>query len=300
MKKILIVHNPTAGDADYSKEALLEKVKKNKRDISYVSTKEDNWEDEILKDEDLIVLSGGDGTVRKLAYVILRKTKDRKPVPIYLVPQGTANNIATTLNIFPPRDFGFEKGEQKVQDFDYGKISGLAEHNFFLEGVGCGIFPELIRAMKAAGNFPGETSEEKLQRTLKTLKKLLSNLEPKMVELEADGSLIRGEYLMAEIQNTRFIGPRLQLAQQAEPGDGYLNLVLIKESDRDLLLKEIESMTSGTPANNIIGKFSKSLKVKKVVMASSWPFLHVDDIPIENDGDIRITAEVVKAGFKFI
>ena len=300
MKKVLIVHNPSAGDADYSKEALVEKVKKNERQVAYVSTKEDNWEDHILKDEDLIVLTGGDGTVRKLAAVILRKRKNHQTVSIYLLPQGTANNIATTLNIFPPRDFRFEEGEQKVQDFDHGKISGLPEHDFFLEGVGYGIFPELIRAMKAAGNIPGETSEEKLQRMLDTLKKLIVNLEPKTVELEADGSIIKGEYLMAEIQNTRFIGPKLQLAQQAEPRDGYLNLVLIRESDRNFLIKEIESMASGMPANNVIGKFSKSLKVKKVVMRSSWPFLHVDDIPLENDENLRITAEVLEASFKFI
>src|SRR5690606_10548817 len=153
-------------------------------------TEDENWEESVCNNEDLIILTGGDGTVRKLATVVLRKKMDTTPVPVYLVPQGTANNIATTLNIFSPRDFLFEEGEKKVQYFNHGKISGLPRHDFFLEGVGFGLFPELIRAMKEKDDFPGESSEEKLQRTLEKLKKLAESLQPELVELEADGSLI--------------------------------------------------------------------------------------------------------------
>ncbi len=56
--------------------------------------KTEGWEKiEALK-TDLIVLAGGDGTVRKAAPHILGKE-----IPIGLFPLGTANNIAKTLGI---------------------------------------------------------------------------------------------------------------------------------------------------------------------------------------------------------
>lgn len=67
------MHNPNAGDAKFSKEALLEKVQRNGVEIHYVSTEDENWEESVCNNEDLIILTGGDGTVRKLATVVLRK-----------------------------------------------------------------------------------------------------------------------------------------------------------------------------------------------------------------------------------
>lgn len=297
--KVKIVHNPTAGDAEYSKEFLMGKVGNREREVFYVSTEEENWEESIYTNEDLIVLTGGDGTIRKFANVVLHKKGKLTPVPVYLLPQGTANNIATTLKIDPPRDFIFQEVEQKVQNFNHGRISGLPGQDFFIEGVGYGIFPKLIQTMKAADDVVGESSEEKLQRTLKTLKKLTLTLEPKMVELVADGSVIKGEFLMAEILNTRFVGPKLELAPHANVGDDYFDLVLIEESDRQILLDKIELMISGRSSKEEIVRFSKSIKVKKVLMRSSWPFLHVDDVPINNDADIKISAEVAKGKLRF-
>lgn len=296
---VKIVHNPTAGDAECSKETLIKNTNHGEREVLYVSTEEEGWEDSIYTNEDVIVLTGGDGTVRKFADVLLQKQGGKAPVPVYLLPQGTANNIATTLNIFPPRDFNLEEVEQKVQNFDHGRISGLPGQGFFLEAVGYGIFPELIRTMKAAGEIPGESSDEKLQRTLKTLKELTKTLEPQFVELEADGTIIKGKYLMVEILNTRFVGPKLELASQADVGDGYFDLVLIEERDRELLLNKIELMIKGKRAEEEAMIFPKSSRVKKVVMRSSWPFLHVDDVCMRNDEEFQITAEVVEGKIKF-
>lgn len=299
MKKIQVVHNPTAGDSEMSKEDILNKIRKKGREIAYVSMEDENWYNFEIKDEELIILAGGDGTIHKLAGVLLQKTQGQIPVPIYLLPVGTANNIAATVNISSPRDFDFRSIEGEFQLFDHGKISGIPYHPFFLEGVGYGLFPELIRVMKSAGDIPDETSKEKLQRTLKNLRNLAENLEPKMVEMEADGSIIKGKYLMAEIQNTRFLGPKLELAPVAEPGDGYLDLVLVSAADRNLLLNYIDGMIKGVPSKEEVKKFAESRKVKKVNMKSSWPFLHIDDDPLANPEGATITTEVVQGTFKF-
>lgn len=299
MKNILVVHNPTAGDSDIKKEDILNRIRKNGREVVYVSTEDEEWSNFSLKDEDLIILAGGDGTVQKLAKILLQKTDSKIAVPIYLLPAGTANNIAATVNISSPRNFEIETTEEQFTYFDHGKITGIPEHPFFLEGVGFGVFPELIRTMKSAGEFPNETSEEKLKRTLRTLKDLAEKMKPQMVELELDGSLVKGNYLMAEVQNTRFIGPKLELAPVAEPGDGLLDLVLVGPDQREQLLEYIDSLIEGTSSKGEIKKFAESKRVKKVRMTSSWDSLHVDDDFLSNEKNFAITAEAIPGTFKF-
>src|SRR5262249_39763741 len=93
-KSARLFHNPGAGHGEHPKEELISLVEAAGFECEYSSTKTEGWEKiEALK-ADLIVLAGGDGTVRKVAPHILGKE-----IPIGLFPLGTANNIAKTLGI---------------------------------------------------------------------------------------------------------------------------------------------------------------------------------------------------------
>ncbi len=48
---------------------------------------------------DFIVAAGGDGTIRKITKELLDRKLSEKTWPIALLPLGTANNIAQTLEI---------------------------------------------------------------------------------------------------------------------------------------------------------------------------------------------------------
>lgn len=99
MKHISILHNPGAGTTDHAPEELRSRLEANGFTCSYYSTKETDDDDFVSDRADIIAVVGGDGTVRKLVGQILnRKVLDKKPL-IALIPSGTANNIARTLNI---------------------------------------------------------------------------------------------------------------------------------------------------------------------------------------------------------
>jgi len=55
-------------------------------------------------------------------------------------------------------------------------------------------------------------------------------------QLALDGRDLSGNYLMVEVFSTRETGTRLKLAPKADPGDGLLDVVYIKEHDRENLL----------------------------------------------------------------
>lgn len=300
MKKIQVVHNPTAGDAEQSKKKLLARLKQNGREISYASTDEEGWEKFSLEKEELIVLCGGDGTVRKLARILLNKKKQERKIPIYLVPAGTANNIATTLNLQLPRDFEFQKNLKNYQLFDYGKISGLDEFEFFLEGIGFGFFPELIRRMKEAKEVPNETADEKLQRTLQVCRDTVEHMKPQKIKIDADGEKVKGKFLLAEVLNTKHIGPNLKLAPQANPGDGLMDLILISPDDRQLLLEYIDSLLEGAPDDVDVHKFVKVMKVKKVEMKGKTSQMHVDDTILTGEKGYKFKLKVKEGEFMFI
>lgn len=300
MNKIQVIHNPTAGDAEQSKKELLANLKQNGRKISYVSTDDEGWEEFTLEDEDLIVLCGGDGTVRKLARVLLQKKKKLRKIPIYLVPAGTANNIATTLNFQFPRDFTFQKNLKNYQLFDYGKISGLNDYEFFLEGIGFGFFPELIRRMKEGKEVPHETAEEKLQRTLKVCRDIVDHMKPQKIKIKADGEKIKGKFLLAEVLNTKHIGPKLKLAPNAHSGDGLMDLILISPDDRGPLLEYIDNLIAGNTEVTDVHKFVKVMKVKKVKMKGNTSQMHVDDVILTGEEKYKFKLKVKEGEFMFI
>jgi diacylglycerol kinase (ATP) len=143
MKIAQIIHNPTAGDTRHDKTALEDLVKNAGFESDYVSTDDENWEKFYRNKMDVILLAGGDGSIRKLAGVLIKRKLTGLRIPIRLLPLGTANNIAETLQI--NKDINGDNNlEGETIRFDCGQITGMDSEKFFIESVGMGIFPELI------------------------------------------------------------------------------------------------------------------------------------------------------------
>ena len=88
-----LIHNPGAGFSDFTQKDLLDIFQDEKWEVKYSSSKKD-WE--IDKDTDIVLIAGGDGTVRKVVSKIA--SWPNKPV-LGILPLGTANNIATSLGL---------------------------------------------------------------------------------------------------------------------------------------------------------------------------------------------------------
>lgn len=233
MPTVQLLHNPGAGDEEHSKKKLIKAIELRGYACRYSSTKEKGW-DKIEDDVDFIALAGGDGTVRKVTGKLLDRTLLEKQFPIGLLPLGTANNVATTLGLQKQNTDQLIDSWQTAdrKNFDIGIVKGLEEPAFFLEGYGYGLFPLLMQEMKALGEKESETPDEKIKRALRVLHGLVQSYEAKECRMEIDGTDYSDKFLLVEVMNTCSLGPNLHLAPNADPGDGYLNVAVVTETQR--------------------------------------------------------------------
>ncbi len=86
------------------------------------------------EDTGMIIVAGGDGTVRKLVKAFLKDDTMNHEIPVGLLNLGTANNLIRTLRIKgEPGELieGYKK--DRIKKFDTGIIKGLPEPGFFRE-----------------------------------------------------------------------------------------------------------------------------------------------------------------------
>jgi diacylglycerol kinase family enzyme len=292
MKSASVLHNPRAGEGEFTKKKLLALLRSSGFDCSYSSTKGKGWEKMEAADTDFIILAGGDGTIRKVAPELL----DKK-LPIGLIPLGTANNIAKTLGITGDATDIIEAWKNKnVRKYDVGRIYGLKKASFFLEGMGYGVFPRLMKEMKKEEIQLTDSPEKNLKIALETLHDIILTSKARYCKISVDGADYSGEFLLAEVMNTQSIGPNLNLAPFADPGDGALEVILISERQREEFANYVHNKMHGveqTPVFNI-------LKAKNLEIYWEGKLLHVDDEIIQLDASQEIRIKLQEGVLEFL
>ncbi|REA59781.1 diacylglycerol kinase [Dyadobacter luteus] len=297
MKKATLLHNPTAGEKDFSKSELMELIKKQGFECTYESVKQEGWDDFSNK-SDFLIVAGGDGTVRRAAKALVKRRLIDKQFPIALLPHGTANNIAGTLGITGKAEEIIKSWQQNNRkSFDVGKVSGLEKDMFFLEAFGCGIFPRLIKVMEKMEDELGKDVDEKLKAAQAVLYDVVLNYKPRQCRIIADGSEHSGKYIMIEVINTRSIGPNLQLAN-GDPGDGEFEIVLIPAEHQQKFEQFLLSQINGGGED----EFSfTTLKAKNIrIEWEDGKDIHVDDERVKSDKPVTINIEVLPGLLEFM
>ncbi len=298
--KVQIIHNPGSGKDSHSKSEVENFVKKgNFSKIKYVSTEEDGWESFERNKSDLIFLAGGDGTVHKLASVLLKGKYQDPKTPVHILPLGTANNIAKTLDVVSPFKLHAFNSKKELQKFDIGSVKGLKDQEFFLEGVGAGIFPALIEKMKD-NSVETETAAEKLQYTLQELLKIVKDFKARRATIKTAGITISGSFLLVEVMNIKYIGPNFELASKADPGDGYFDLVLIPEEKRGELIEYLEKMLVRKAGEQDLRDLIFSMRINEAEIKWDDSFVHVDDEFISDFSGGSFSVRIDAAKLRFV
>src|SRR4029079_8035884 len=295
MKIINLFHNPTAGNENHDKEELISLMEKNGFECQYSSMKKD-WKD-IDEKVDFIVAAGGDGTIRKITKQLLDRKLSEKTWPIALLPLGTANNIAQTLKVEGTTEEIIQSWHHtQIKAFDVGRIRGLPQTEFFLESLGYGMFPYLIKKMKKVEKADIPTPGQEIKTALETLRDIIFSYEPKQCNLKIDGSDHSGKFLMAEIMNTKLIGPNLFLSPHGDPGDGEFEVILIPEKDKEKLADYISDKLRGVESPYTFHQF----KAKEITISWEGTHMHVDDEIIKIDKGVEIEIEMRKGLLEFM
>jgi diacylglycerol kinase family enzyme len=270
--RVLLIHNPKAGDRKHGKKQLMQSLKRNGLQAFYQSIKERGWQKAFRKPVDVVIAAGGDGTVHKTAWKITDSG-----IPLAILPLGTANNLACSLGFAGSVDEILESlhcGES--QPFDIGVARSGSQTDCFLEAVGGGLFADYFPAAKANAK-EGASPEEELKAHLSVLRELALGYRARHWKMSADGKDISGRYILWGSMNTRSAGPALHLAPKAKTNDGRLDFVAVREHERKVFIKHVDAHLTGRKQRLLLAprKF-RQLKITSPTGAmhldgESWP-----------------------------
>jgi diacylglycerol kinase family enzyme len=224
-----------------------------------------------------------------------------RPTPIAVLPVGTANNIATTLDIKGPIEAIVDgwKSSRPIR-FDVGSVSGTDGKHRFFESFGGGLFAELIHhAAKHDDSDKAEadSATEAVRRAVGRMRETLEKHTTDKWKVKLDGKDRSGHFLLVEVMNIQCIGPNLHLAPGADVSDGWFDVVLLNESHREELdrhLEHRETEETGWPGIETV----RAREIELIPAASAR--LHSDDRLVKRDGDEPIRVKMAKESLTFL
>jgi diacylglycerol kinase family enzyme len=236
MQATLII-NPRAGNTSrLNPDEIMDALRRVGYDPLYSPTPtEDTLDDALAKARDLVVVAGGDGSIRSAAIRLLGR--DVRIVPL---PFGTANNICRMLALTGnPLDIIAGLADPVEWDMDIWQVNTPHGLDYFVEAMGIGAFADVLEKYK-----PDEGKS--LRRGMQTVLKTLNGYQPKFFHINVDGEDFSGSYFLCEVMNTPTLGFHFALAPDARPDDGLFDLVLIHASQRASYVKFAKGVLTGT------------------------------------------------------
>ncbi len=267
-----LVFNEKSGSAT-SEEHIVEALHDAGWKVRRVVTK-DQLDDCLCHGTDVVIVAGGDGTIARVA-----KRVAGTNVPMAIVPMGTANNIARSLGLgVDPIVAARGLANPATRDVDLGVIHSARSTSYFLEGFGVGVFADVI-AEKAS------KKTKELRRGLGLIAAELEAYDPVHFELEIEGRDFSGPYILAAVMNARSLGPALELAPDAKPDDGELDVVLIRPEARDALVTHLRRAVE--EAHIVLPAF-ETTRATHVRLRADERWAHIDDRAHELTGSVTI------------
>jgi diacylglycerol kinase (ATP) len=255
--RVVLMHNPTAGEEDHSARDLIEQLRHAGHDVVGEATRRKELTAALEIGCDVVAVAGGDGTVGKAAEVLARTA-----IPLAILPLGTANNIARHLGLAGETPELIAAWQRSVvRGFDRALLRRGEEALSFVEALGFGVFPEVIRTAQELHAI--ESRDEKLERALELFQGTLAQSRPSRYTVSADGHDLSGDYLLVEVMNIDSLGARVPIAS-ASSTDGKLDLVLVGEGERQALARHLEDLREGRASDLRIA----SRQVSRVVITS--------------------------------
>jgi diacylglycerol kinase family enzyme len=276
-----LIHNPTAGDGKPGRADIEAIVRAAGFQVRYQSSKKD-WKKALKGRSDLVIVAGGDGTVAKVMRALGETGR-----PVAVLPIGTANNIARTVAALgDARVLAESWRTARPSPFDVGVAADAGARHLFVEGAGGGLFADAIAAGKEHVEDSGTILGSETDRALSLMRDIAEKAVARQWRVEVDGEDHSGEYLAVEAMNIRHVGPSVPIAPNADPGDGRLDVVFVRPSDRRTLLTYLDNRLEQHEVR------LPELTVRqgsRVMLTASGGRLRVDDSLLENRRRLEIS-----------
>ena len=260
-----LIYNPNSGGADQvHPEALLNALRDAGFYPVYEATKTESDLDRVLTNaKGLLVIAGGDGSVRAVATRVIGKD-----VSIAVLPVGTANNISRSLGFQGrPLDIISRLKDPLIRFFDVGHVIAPWGEDYFLEAFGYGLFADTLYSYRP-------DQGKSLLRSVVSVTEALTKEHDYRCTVRVDGEEISDDYIMLEVLNTASFGPRLRFAPEAQTNDGKFEVVRIMRQAEESFLNYLGGLLSGE-----LEELSSVYCVQGSKIEIEWPgtfHLHLD------------------------
>lgn len=286
---VILMHNPSAGSEAHRAGDLVRAIERAGHVVVEHVTDGESLARALRSPCQLVAVAGGDGTVGRAAAALAGTG-----VPFTILALGTANNLARTLHLDEPLEERVAAwATDTVHEFDAATATQGGVDRLFLEAIGFGVFPELV--LEADNNPAPEEPEEKLRRDLALFRDQVARSPLARYEIIADEEDLSGDYLMVELMNIPYLGPRVALAPEASPSDGRLDLVIAGEALREELVSAIDRLRDGGEAGIVL----PTRQVSRAVVAGDWPWQHHDG-ELRNDRSSPLEARINHAALRVL
>ncbi len=182
---------------------------------------------------DFVTVVGGDGTVNEVV-----RGMGEHPLPLALIPFGTANVLALELGIptdpIAAVDVALDGVERRI---DVGTINGRP----FVLMVSAGIDAYAVHRLDAGiKRYAG-----KLAYILAALASVL-RFRARRIRVSLLGKRVSDRGYLAVVSNSRFYGGRFRVTPGARIDDGELNVLLFKKRSLPDVLRLLLAVLTGT------------------------------------------------------
>jgi diacylglycerol kinase family enzyme len=279
---VTVVHNASAGHTDIGPEQLSRLITRAGHTPTFCEVDSTACRD-LLREpgarlpqrdggQDLVVVAGGDGSVRSVGQALLHRG-----VPMTILPMGTANNVAGHLGLVGSLEelIGAWSRARAVR-FDVGRVTAPWGTQVFLEACGVGALARTMAALTPVDAPPAEdgTPHDELARDVEVTRAMLADHPPHECVVDLDGEQVEGAFVVVEVLNIRSLGARIQLAPDADVSDGLLDVVLIDDVGRRHLHTYLTARLDGKRAARLDLPVRRAANVR---IRWSGSRVHVDD-----------------------
>ena len=228
-KKMLFVFNPKAGKGKIKTHLLdiIDIFNKNDYEVIIRSTQKakDAYADEV----DLIVCSGGDGTLDEVVTGIMEKKSD---VPIGYIPAGSTNDFANSL--FMPKNMTEAASmimEEELYHCDIGRFNSQTFAYVAAFGLFTDVSYETDQDLK---NVLGHVAY-----ILEGVKRLF-DIKSYHMKVKSEEIEVEDDFMVGMITNSRSVGGFKNLTgKNVDVNDGLFEVTLIVKPKNPLELQEI-------------------------------------------------------------
>jgi diacylglycerol kinase family enzyme len=248
--KVILIHNPEAGGDDQpTGEELVRLIRNAGHSVLYQTSNHADWQRALEEPADLVAMAGGDGLVGLVAKRLVGKR-----VSVTILPMGTANNVASALNLKgrPLNQLIAGWTSPRRVKFDVAVAKGPWGSTCLIEGLGAGAFTDTMSRLDARKNVDlahHDDTDKKIISALQIMKIRLESCSALRLNLAIDGRDLSGDYVLLEAMNIRSVGPNLCLAPHADPADGLLDFVLVRDDEREQLNQYLSARIEGNQSS---------------------------------------------------